>query len=59
MHLKSKFIISWELFEIKIAKILYIRDYCKETIYDIIKARVDLNNLNYYIIVDKIITNLK
>ena len=59
IYLKSKFIISWELFKTKIIKILYIRDYYKETIYNIIKARANLDNLDYYIIVDEIITNLE
>ena len=57
--MKFKFIISWELFEIEILKILYIRDYCKETTYNIIKAQVNLNNVDYYITTNKIITNLE
>ena len=51
--------ISWELFKTEIAKILYIRDYYKETIYNIIKVRADLNNLDYYVIANKVIADLE
>lgn len=59
MHLKLKFMMSWELFETEVAKILYIRDHCKETVYDIIKARADLNNPDPYVISDEVITDLE
>ncbi len=50
---------SWELFKIEVSKILYIRDYCKETAYNIIKGRADLDTPNYYTISDKMILDLE
>ena len=59
IYLESKFIQNWELFEIEIFKILYIRDYCKKITYNVIKIKTNLKNLDYYIITDNIIQNLK
>ena len=50
---------SWELFKTEVFKILYIRDYYKETIYNIIKIKIDLDIRDYYIITNKIIVDLK
>ena len=50
---------SWELFEIEVSKILYIRDYCKETVYDIIKSRADLSIADPYLTLDEIIADLE
>ena len=55
MYLKFKFIMSWELFDTKILKIVYIRDHYKEIIYDIIKDRADLNVLRHYDTIKKMI----
>lgn len=55
MHLESKFMQSWELFEIEVSKILYIRDYCKEVVYNVIKARADLKNPDHYVVADDMI----
>ena len=59
IYLKLKFIISWELFNTKITKILYIRDYCKETIYNIIKDKVNLDAIDYYLTIKEIIVELE
>ena len=59
MHLNSKFMMSWELFETETSKILYIRDHCKETAYDIIKGRANLNNLDHYLLAEEVIFDLK
>ena len=59
MYLKSKFIISQKLFETKVFKILYIRDYYKKIIYDIIKSKADLKALDYYNILEEIIIDLE
>ena len=58
MHLKSKFMISWDLFETEIYKILYIRDYCKDTVYDIIKSKADLDSADHYLTSDEMILDL-
>ena len=50
---------SWELFETEVSKILYIRDHCKETAYDIIKSRADLNIADPYLTSDEIIIDLE
>ena len=50
---------SWELFKTEITKILYIRDHYKDIAYDIIKARADLNIIDYYDTANKVIINLK
>ena len=58
-HLKSKFMMSWELFETEVSKILYIRDHCKDTAYDIIKSRVDLDSADPYLTASKMINDLE
>ena len=40
-------------------KILYIRDYYKKIVYDIINSKANLKVVNYYNIAEKIITNLE
>lgn len=50
---------SQELFEIEVLKILYIRDHCKEIVYDIIKSRANLKAADYYDIAKEIIINLE
>ena len=59
MHLKSKFMMSWELFETEVSKILYIRDHCKETAYNIIKAKADLDARDHYTTADEVIADLE
>ena len=51
--------ISWELFETEVFKILYIRDHYKETVYDIIKSRADLSTADPYLTLDEIIADLE
>ena len=58
MHLESKFLMSWELFETEVSKILYIRDHCKETAYDVVKARADLKNVDHYTLAEDMIQDL-
>ena len=55
MYLKFKFMQSFKLFEIKTLKILYIRNYCKNTIYDIIKVKINLKNSEHYVLANNII----
>ena len=50
---------SWELFETKVFKILYIRDYYKNVIYNIIKAKADLDVVDYYITMKEVILDLE
>lgn len=59
MYLQSKFMQSWELFETEVSKILYIRDYCKDVVYNIIKARANLDHAEHYTIADEIIIDLE
>lgn len=59
MHLNSKFMMSWELFETELSKIVYIRDHCKTTAYDIIKGRADLNVAGHYDTADEMIFDLE
>ncbi len=59
IHLKSKFMMSWELFDSEISKIVYIRDHCKETAYDIIKGRADLDVPGHYDTADEMILDLE
>ena len=59
MHLKSKFMMSWELFETEVSKILYIRDHCKDVAYNIIKAKADLDAIDHYITAEEVITDLE
>ena len=58
-HLKSKFMMSWELFETEVSKILYIRDHCKDTAYDIIKSRADLDSADPYLTASEMINDLE
>ena len=50
---------SWELFETKIMKILYIRDHYKDIVYNIIKVKTDLDTVDHYITINKVIIDLK
>ena len=59
MHLKSKFMMSWELFETEVAKILYIRDHCKDVAYNIIKAKADLEAVEHYATADEMLFDLE
>ena len=43
----------------KVLKILYIRDYCKKIVYNIIKSKIDLKAMNYYNISKEIIIDLE
>ena len=52
IHLEFKFWASWELFEDEYFKIIYIRDYCKKTAFDIIKVKVNIKNSEYYVLSD-------
>lgn len=59
MHLQSKFTMSWELFETEVSKILYIRDHCKETAWDIIKGRANLDLPGCYQRAEEMILDLE
>ena len=59
MRLESKFMMSWELFETEIAKILYIRDHCKDVAYDIIKGKAKLDAADHYETADEAISDLE
>ena len=50
---------SWELFETEVAKILYIRDYCKDIVYNIIKTKADLDAADHYLSAEEVITDLE
>jgi hypothetical protein len=57
--LKTKFRQSAILYNNEKDKIDYIKDHCKNLIFDIIKARADPEIFYFYFIVDKIIQNLQ
>ncbi len=59
MHLKSKFMMSWELFDTEISKIVYIRDHCKDTAYDIVKGRADLDIPGHYDTAEEMVQDLE
>ena len=59
MHLQSKFMQSWEMFETEVSKILYIRDHCKDVAYNIVKAKANLDNAEHYITADEMIMDLE
>ena len=57
--MKLKFWINYELFKIKKLKIVYIRNYCKNVIFDYIKIKTNIINQNYYIKIENIIQDLE
>lgn len=59
MHLESKFLMSWELFETELSKILYIRDHCKDVAHDVIKGKADLKNPDHYVLAEDMIQDLE
>ena len=46
------------LFFIKQSRINYIRDYCKSAAFNIIKTRCLNNNINFYVIAQKMFKDL-
>ena len=58
MHLESKFQISYDLFETKVSKILYIRDHYKDIAFNTIKTRADMKNPEYYTLAEEILEDL-
>ena len=50
---------SQELFKTEVSKILYIRDHYKNTAYDIIKSRADLDSADPYLTASEIINDLE
>ena len=59
MHLGSKFMQSWELFETEVSKILYIRDHCKDVAYNVIKAKANLDAADHYHTAEEMIEELE
>ena len=59
MHLQSKFMMSWELFETEVSKILYIRDHCKDVAYNIVKAKANLEAADHYETADEVLIDLE
>ena len=58
MYLDSKFQMSYELFEIEVSKILYIRDNYKDVAFNTIKTRADMKNPKHYILAEDILDDL-
>ena len=49
---------SYDLFDTKVSKILYIRDYYKDMVFNTIKTRANMNNPKYYTLVEEILEDL-
>ena len=49
---------SYDLFETKVSKILYIRDHCKDIAFNTIKTRANMKNPKYYTLAEEILEDL-
>lgn len=59
LHLESKFYQSTILYICELDKINYIRDHCKDIVFDVIKPKANLISANVYFTSSEIIQDLK
>ena len=58
MHLFIKFRQSVVKFFIELNKIDYVKDYCKDIVFDVIKTRANMSYSNSYIVAEQMIVKL-